>query len=58
MKKTSSVKKIALVAAAGNSSRMKTGESKQFLMLSGYPVLAVTLLKLSMSEYIDEIIVE
>lgn len=57
MKKTSSVKKIALVAAAGNSSRMKTGESKQFLMLSGYPVLAVTLLKLSMSEYIDEIIV-
>lgn len=57
MKKLPSVKKIALVAAAGSSSRMKTGESKQFLMLGAYPVLAVTLLKLSKSKLIDEIIV-
>jgi len=36
---------------------MKTKENKQFLMLGGYPVLAVTLLKLSKSRLIDEIIV-
>ena len=57
MKSKHSVKNIAIVAAAGSGSRMKTKENKQFLMLNGYPVLAVTLLKLSKSKLIDEIIV-
>ena len=57
MKSKRSVKNIAIVAAAGSGSRMKTKENKQFLMLGGYPVLAVTLLKLSKSKLIDEIIV-
>ena len=57
MKSKNSVKNIAIVAAAGSGSRMKTTENKQFLMLGGYPVLAVTLLKLSKSKHIDEIII-
>ena len=57
MKKPASLKKIALVAAAGSGSRMNSEENKQFLMLGGYPLLAVTLLKLSASKLIDEIIV-
>ena len=57
MKSEPRVKNIAVVVAAGSGSRMKAKENKQFLMLSGYPLLAVTLLKLSKSKLIDEIIV-
>lgn len=57
MKNKSSVKNIVIVAAAGSGNRMKAKENKQFLMLGEYPVLAVTLLKLSRSKLIDEIII-
>lgn len=57
MKNKVSVKRTAVVAAAGSGSRMNLKENKQFLMLGAYPVLAVTLLKLSKSRLIDDIVV-
>ncbi len=47
----------AIIVAAGNSLRMGTGTSKQFLTVGGVPVLARTMLAFSASRYIDEIIV-
>ena len=47
----------AVIVAAGNSTRMGKGVSKQFLELGGMPVLARTLLAFEKSGYIDEIIV-
>jgi 2-C-methyl-D-erythritol 4-phosphate cytidylyltransferase len=46
----------AVIVAAGNSTRMGKGVSKQLLRLSGVPVLARTLHAFSQSGYIDEII--
>lgn len=57
MKKDLKLKRVALVAAAGSGSRFNSEKNKQFLVLDGYPVLALTLLKLSKSNYIDEIII-
>lgn len=57
MKKTENLKRVALVAAAGSGSRFNAEQNKQFLVLDGYPVLALTLLKLSKSSYIDEIVI-
>lgn len=57
MKFKNRVKKTAVVAAAGSGSRMNSEQNKQFLMIGAYPLLAVTLLKLSFSDYIDEIII-
>ena len=47
----------AIIVAAGNSTRMGKGVSKQLLKLSGVPVLARTLHAFDCSGYIDEIIV-
>ena len=47
----------AVIVAAGNSTRMGKGVSKQLLNLSGVPVLARTLYAFSQSGYIDEIVV-
>ena len=47
----------AVIVAAGNSTRMGKGVSKQLLKLAGVPVLARTLHAFSQSGYIDEIIV-
>lgn len=47
----------AVIVAAGNSTRMGKGVSKQLLKLSGVPVLARTLHAFAQSGYIDEIIV-
>ena len=47
----------AVIVAAGSSTRMGKGVSKQLLKLSGVPVLARTLHAFSASGYIDEIIV-
>jgi 2-C-methyl-D-erythritol 4-phosphate cytidylyltransferase len=46
----------AVIVAAGNSTRMGKGVSKQLLKLSGVPALARTLHAFSQSGYIDEII--
>ena len=51
------VKNVAVVAAAGSGSRMKSGVNKQFLLIGDVPVLGYTLLKLSESEIIDEIVI-
>ena len=47
----------AVIVAAGNSTRMGKGVSKQLLKLSGVPVLARTLHAFASSGYIDEIII-
>ena len=47
----------AVIVAAGSSTRMGKGVSKQLLKLSGVPVLARTLHAFSASGYIDEIII-
>ena len=46
----------AIIVAAGNSSRMGKGVSKQLLELDGIPVIARTLMSFGRSGYIDEII--
>lgn len=46
----------AIIAAAGNSSRMK-GENKQFTILNGMPVLARTVDAFEKSECIKEIVI-
>ncbi len=48
---------FAVIPAAGKSSRMDMGTSKQFLRLRGIPVLARTLLTFEGSPHIDGIIV-
>ena len=47
----------AVIVAAGGSTRMGKGVSKQLLSLAGVPVLARTLHAFSRSGYIDEIVV-
>lgn len=47
----------ALILAAGSSTRMGDGVSKQFLSLGGIPVVARTILQFDRSEFINEIIV-
>lgn len=46
----------AIVVAAGNSTRMG-GVNKQFLLIDGVPVLIRSLLALSSSELVDEIVI-
>lgn len=46
----------SIIVAAGSGSRMKAGVNKQYLYLSGKPVLAHTLLVFQKCELIDEII--
>ncbi len=46
----------AIIVAAGDSTRMDKGVSKQLLSVGGIPVLARTLLAFERSGYIDEII--
>lgn len=46
----------AVIVAAGNSTRMGKGVSKQLLKLSGVPVLARTLHAFAQSGYVDEIV--
>jgi len=48
---------FAVIPAAGKSSRMETGSSKQFIELRGIPVLARTLLVFEGSSHIDGIII-
>ena len=47
----------AVILAAGSSSRMGSGVTKQFIELDGLPVVARTLLEFNRSSNIDEIIV-
>jgi len=47
---------VAIVVAAGRSSRMKLGQSKQYLPLLGKPVLAHTLFAFEKCSIIDEVI--
>jgi 2-C-methyl-D-erythritol 4-phosphate cytidylyltransferase len=47
----------AIVAAAGAGRRMKADRPKQFLVLEGTPILAMTLRKLDASPRVSEIIV-
>ncbi|MBE6580560.1 MAG: 2-C-methyl-D-erythritol 4-phosphate cytidylyltransferase [Ruminococcaceae bacterium] len=47
----------AIIVAAGNSTRMGDGVSKQFLTLGGIPVLARTLLAFEATREIDEVVV-
>ncbi|MEG1441190.1 MAG: 2-C-methyl-D-erythritol 4-phosphate cytidylyltransferase [Oscillospiraceae bacterium] len=51
------MKTYAIIVAAGNSSRMKSNSSKQFIMLDKMPLLAYTLKAFSDSDVIDEIII-
>jgi len=46
----------SIIVAAGSGSRMKAGVNKQYLYLSGKPVLAHTLLVFEKCELIDEVI--
>ncbi len=48
---------VAIVPAAGSSSRMKNSGNKLFIEISGVPVIVLTLSALQKSPYIDEIIV-
>ena len=48
---------VAVLPAAGSSSRMKAAGNKLFLELSGIPVIALTLKALEASPFIDEIII-
>lgn len=50
-------KTAAIIVAAGSSTRMGAEVSKQFLEVSGLPVLARTLLAFEKADVIDEIIV-
>ena len=47
----------ALILAAGSSTRMGDGVSKQFLSVAGIPVVARTIQQFDKSEFINEIIV-
>ena len=47
----------AVILAAGSSTRMGDGVSKQFLSIGGVPVVARTIIQFDRSEFIDEIIV-
>jgi len=47
---------VAIIVAAGRSSRMKLGQSKQYLPLLGKPVLAHTLFAFEKCLIIDEVI--
>ena len=47
----------AIIVSAGNSTRMKTQISKQFLTVGGMPVLARTLLAFEAARCIDDIVV-
>ena len=47
----------AVILAAGSSSRMGEGLTKQFIELDGLPVVARTLIEFNRSSNIDEIIV-
>ncbi len=47
----------AIIAAAGSGTRMKSETSKQFILLGGTPVLAITLTAFEKAAEIDEIIV-
>ena len=47
----------AVILAAGSSTRMGDGVSKQFLSVGGVPVVARTLMQFERSEFINEIIV-
>lgn len=55
--KNPSPKTAAIIVSAGNSLRMGTKSSKQFLEICGKPVLAHTLLAFQQAKNIDEIIV-
>ncbi|MPW26806.1 2-C-methyl-D-erythritol 4-phosphate cytidylyltransferase [Alkalibaculum sp. M08DMB] len=46
----------SIIVAAGSGSRMQAGVNKQYLYLSGKPVLAHTLLAFEKCELVDEII--
>lgn len=46
----------AIIVAAGNGSRMKAGVNKQYLYLSGKPVLAHTLLVFEECQLVDEVV--
>lgn len=48
---------VAIVPAAGSSSRMKEFGNKLLLQLNSVPVIALTLIQLQNSPYIDEIII-
>ncbi len=56
-KKNNNPTATAIIVAAGSSQRMGKNTNKQFILLDGIPVLAHTLLKFSMAETIDSIIV-
>ena len=47
----------AVILAAGSSTRMGDGVSKQFLEVNGIPVVARSIIEFEKSEFIDEIIV-
>ena len=47
----------AIIAAAGEGSRMQSSTTKQFLELNGKPLIINTLLAFDRSEYIDEIVI-
>lgn len=51
------MKTIAIIAAAGSGSRMKSGTSKQFIELNGIPVLIRTLFAFDKAEKIDGVII-
>lgn len=50
-------KTAAIIAAAGNSTRMGKGQNKQFICVAGVPVLARTLLAFENAAEIGEIVV-
>ena len=47
----------AIIVAAGNSTRMGTGESKQLIRLKGEPVIKHTLWAFEISDVIDSVVV-
>ncbi len=51
------MKTIAIIAAAGSGSRMKSDTSKQFIELNGIPVLIRTLLAFDRADKIDGVII-
>ena len=56
MMKSASLKKVAVIPAAGFGVRMKSDRAKQFLSLDGRPVLAVTLGVFQASGHIDAVV--
>lgn len=48
---------VAIVPAAGSSSRMKDSGNKLFIEIAGVPVIVLTLLALQNSPFIDQIII-